>query len=124
MVLIPEIDEKYLKEKGFVYELQQDGAAIHLILKFWPFPEAYSPRQSDILIKILPGYPLSPLDMFWTIPDIKLARSGAWPEAGDHHETHGGRVWQRWSRHTVWRPGVDNLRTFITAMANEIKRGI
>lgn len=123
MPLIPQSDEEYLKQRGFDYQLKPAGSEVHLVIKDWPFPDAYSVRTAEILIRILPGYPGSPLDMFWTIPDVRLA-SGAWPQAAEVHEIHDGRNWQRWSRHTEWRAGIDNLRTFITGMTMEINRGI
>jgi hypothetical protein len=123
MALIPENDEEYLRQKRFDYEIKQVGPEIHVILKAWKFPEVYIPRSADILIRIMPGYPLTPVDMFWVSPDIKLV-SGGDPQATDLHETLGGKIWQRWSRHNQWRAGVDDLRTFIRAMAEEIKGGI
>jgi hypothetical protein len=122
MALIPQSDEEYLKEKGFQYEIRQVGSEVHVILKNWQFPQVYSPSIADLLIRILPGYPLSPLDMFWTLPDVKLA-NGTWPLNADVHESLGGQNWQRWSRHYEWRAGVDNLRTFITAVTAEINLG-
>jgi hypothetical protein len=125
MSLIPQKDEDYLRERGFNYELKQVGNDICLILKNWPFPEAYNPRTADVLIVIPPSYPSNQLDMFWTIPDVKLAANGNWPQASGEHGNYDGKAWQRWSRHTSeWRAGVDNLRTFITAMTAEINRGI
>jgi len=123
MPLIPETDEQYLKDKQFDYELKQAGPEIHLILRGWPFPEAYTVRSADILVRIPPGYPMAQLDMFHTHPTVML-RSGAWPAACQQMEQHGERTWQRWSRHHAWRSGIDNLKTFITAMALEIKKGI
>jgi hypothetical protein len=124
MPIIPRGDDDYLKERAFNYQLKQIGSEVHLVITNWEFPPAYSPRSADLLIRIPAGYPLSQLDMFWTTPDIKLA-SGGWPQAADVHETHDGQNWQRWSRHTQeWRAGVDNLRTFITAVTMEINRGI
>ena len=123
MALIPQSDEDYLKQKGFLYEINQEGAEIHIILKDWQFPESYTPQTADVLIRLMPGYPLSAMDMFWTIPDIKLA-NGSYPQATECREVYGGKTWQRWSRHNDWRAGVDNIRTFITAMSEEIKRGI
>lgn len=124
MSLIPHKDEEYLKDRGFDYQLEQVGTEIHLVVKNWQFPAAYNPRVADVLIRIPPGYPLTQLDMFWTIPDIK-STNGAWPQASAEHETYNGRVWQRWSRHTQeWRAGIDNLRTFITAIIMEINRGL
>ena len=124
MPIIPQGDEDYLKERSFDYQLKQAGGEIHLVLRDWAFPAAYNPRSADLLIRIPAGYPLSQLDMFWTFPDIKLA-SGGWPQAAEVHEINDGRNWQRWSRHTQeWRAGVDNLRTFITAVTMEINRGV
>lgn len=124
MPLIPQSDEDYLKDRAFDYQLRQVGSEVHLIIRNWPFPESYSPRAADILIRIMPGYPLNQLDMFWTSPDVRLA-NGAWPQAAEVHESYEGRIWQRWSRHTQeWRAGVDNLRTFMTAVTMEINRGL
>ena len=123
MALIPERDEQYLKDKEFRYDLTQVGSEIHLVVQGCPFPDAYNVRTADILIKIPAGYPLTPLDMFYTNPSVMLA-TGAVPAACGQMESHGGRTWQRWSRHHAWRPGVDNLRTFITAMTMEIQKGI
>lgn len=122
MGLIPQADEEYLKEKGFNYEIKQVDSAIHTILKGWKFPAAYEPRTADILVVLLPGYPLSPMDMFWTSPDVKLV-GGAWPLNADVPQQMDGQNWQRWSRHYEWRAGVDNLRTFITAITTEINLG-
>lgn len=123
MALIPESEERYLQDKQFQYEIKQVGPEIHLILHAWPFPEAYTPTTADVLIRIPPGYPMAQLDMFYTNPTI-MRTTGAFPEACQNMETHGDRTWQRWSRHHPWRSGIDNLRTFITAMTVEINKGI
>jgi hypothetical protein len=123
MSLIPVRDEEFLKASGFEFELTQPGD-IHLVLKGWDFPEAYSPGKADILIVIPPGYPMTPLDMWWTSPTVKLG-NGALPQASEHHQRYGERQWQRWSRHyQPWRAGVDDLRSFIAAMNKEILLGV
>ena len=123
MGLIPEPDKQYLKDKQFTYELTKVASEIHLVLRNWPFPEAYNPRVADVLIRIPPGYPMGQLDMFYTSPTI-MKTNGAFPEACQQMENHSDRTWQRWSRHHPWRSGIDNLRTFITAMTVEINKGI
>jgi hypothetical protein len=123
MPLIPEADEQYLKDKQFDYQLTQAGPEIHLILRGWPFPEAYTLRTADVLIRIPAGYPAGRLDMFYTHPTV-MRTTGTFPDRCDQMEAHGGRTWQRWSRHHDWRDGIDDLRTFITAMTIEIKKGI
>jgi hypothetical protein len=122
MALIPQSDEQYLTEKGFQFEIKQSDKEVLLVLKNWSLPDNYTPTLVDLLIRIVPGYPLAPLDMFWTFPAVKLA-GGGWPLNADVHQQLDGRSWQRWSRHYEWRPGVDNIRTFITGIKNEISLG-
>jgi len=120
--LLPEVDLDFLKEKDFSYELQNEGNRILLIIKDYSLPDKFNPQKADLLVLIPSGYPNTPLDMFWTIPDIKLL-NGNWPQAADQHETYGGRSWQRWSRHGQWRAGIDTLKSFLTAVKNEINKG-
>lgn len=122
MASIPNDDIEYLKEKGFEYELVPTGGEIHLIIHHFPF-EGYSPKEADLLIRLLPGYPQTAVDMFYTIPDVKLP-SGAFPQRSDQHPQIGGKGWQQWSRHYAWRSGIDNLRTYIAAVTAEISKGI
>lgn len=124
MALIPERDEGFLRGQGFEYELSEFGGNTHLVLKNRELPQAYTPRVADILIILPPGYSMSPLDMWWTSPIVKLT-SGAMPLNCEHLQTFGEREWQRWSRHYEnWRAGVDDLRSFITAMQKELLEGI
>ena len=117
--LIPESDRDFLVEKEYTFQLIPEQGSVHLILQNIPFSEKFNPRFADILIMIPVGYPTAPLDMFWTFPEITLA-NGAAPETTEMRQEFHGKNWQRWSRHGAWRPGVDNLRTFIKAMRKEI----
>jgi len=124
MAVIPKSDEAFLRDKGFDFTLVGQNGETQLILRDWPFPSAYNPRLADILIVIPSGYPMAALDMFWTYPHVRLTNGGT-PQACQHSETKAdGRHWQRWSRHGNWRSGIDNLRSFITAMSLEIDKGI
>jgi hypothetical protein len=122
--MLPEEDEAYLKEKGFAYHETAEAGFTHLVISGFAFPEAYTPRQAELLIRLPAGYPDAKPDMFWTRPDVRLA-SGAWPLNCATQETYLKLVWQRWSRHWHhgWRPGVDGLRTFIAAIIRELERG-
>lgn len=122
MALIPEDDIEFLDEKGFTYELVAAPGEVHLILHKFPFPK-YRPSEADMLIRIPAGYPQAALDMFFTIPDVKLP-SGAFPDRCNQHPAIGGKAWQQWSRHSSWRPGVDSLRSFLSAVMREIDKGI
>lgn len=124
--LIPEIDAEFLAEKGYRYDLCQETGAVCVIVYGYPMPPVYAPNQADLLIHLPAGYPNAKPDMFWTNPDVKLA-GGAWPKSSEVHETKCGRNWQRWSRHfpdNRWRPGTDNLRTYLAAIRNELLKGI
>ena len=79
--------------------------------------------QYTLLIMIPAGYPNSNVDMFWTSPEVTLV-DGSVPKATEHRETHGEIVWQRWSRHIVWRAGVDDMRSFLASTKRELAQGI
>ena len=123
--LIPEVDRDYLDEKGYKFSAKSMGSDVHVVIEDFPFPESYNPRRARLLIILTAGYPNANLDMFRTIPDVRLA-NGAWPANADNRELHGGVSWQRWSRHFTsgWRQGVDNLRTFIASIKHELDKGI
>lgn len=124
--LLPEIDRDYLESKGYEYEVSPLGGETHLVLHNYEFPEAYAPRQADLLIILPAGYPNANPDMFWTCPDVKLV-NGSWPTASQYHHTYGTRSWQRWSRHFpagTWRPGVDTIRTYLASIRRELEKGI
>jgi len=111
------------------------GAELQIILNNFRFPEHYTPRIADLLLRLPAGYPNAAPDMFWTRPDVKLA-SGAWPQRSNHHEVpgagqkgadvHEGRSWQRWSRHFQggWRVGQHGLRSYVATIVQELNRGV
>jgi E2/UBC family protein E len=123
--LVPEVDRDFLEEKGHKFTAKRVGADVHVVIEGFPFPEAYAPRAADLLIVLPAGYPNANLDMFRTLPDVKLI-NGSWPRNADNREVHDGVSWQRWSRHftSAWRQGVDNLRTFVTSIKRELDKGI
>lgn len=122
MALIPQDDIDFLTEKAYDHELVQVGNEVNLVIHRFPFPP-YSPKEADILIRLLSGYPQTAVDMFYTIPDVRLP-SGAFPQNCDQHPVIGDKAWQQWSRHLTWRSGIDNLRTFLAAVVAEINKGI
>jgi hypothetical protein len=122
--MLPEDDEAFLKEKGLHYTETVEQRVTHVVITGFALPQAYNPREADLLIRLPPGYPNARPDMFWTRPDVKLV-SGAWPLRSDVKENYLNLSWQRWSRHwqNGWRPGVDGLMTFIAAIIRELERG-
>lgn len=133
--LLSEVDIAFLKEKYPDAKVFEVGDEVHVRLPSFPFPPAYNPRNSDLLVRLPAGFPDARPDMFWTRPDVKLV-SGAWPAASEHHEIPGSGAgsevyenvpWQRWSRHSNaadWRAGIDGLRNFVGTIRRELERQI
>lgn len=122
--LLPELDTEFLRLKAYDYEIIPHGGIIHLIIKNFPIPvDHYDVSQADVLIEFPVGYPNAPLDMFWFYPVIKLNNGNA-PKTTEHHAEYHGKLWQRWSRHGTWRPGIDSIKNFIQSIHVELKKGI
>jgi Prokaryotic E2 family E len=118
-------DEDYLKRTGLEYEVTLEAGLISLVIKAWPLPEGYEPREVDLLIRLPPGFPDVQPDMYWCDPPVRLARTGVYPQAADQFQGFLGRNWQRFSRHLppgAWHPGRDSLESYITLIRGELAR--
>jgi hypothetical protein len=122
---LPEDDRDYLNEKGYEFEVHEDGTgSLYVVIRRFVVGTAYVPAEANLMVILPAGYPNAQVDMFWTFPDVKL-QNGSLPAASEHHHEYVGRNWQRWSRHFQgWRPGVDSLKTFIAAVRKELQKGI
>jgi hypothetical protein len=117
--VLPQADLDFLIEKGWQHEIATHPGEVRIYIRNFPLPESYSPRVTDLLIRLPFGYPQSNPDMFWTKPDVRLV-SGAYPTRADYHDPSADN-WQRWSRHGNWRPSTDNLRSKIASVKREIE---
>lgn len=121
---LPEIDEAYLREKGYQWELFPDGNGACLVISdFAVAPNRYDRDKTDLLIRIPAQYNIAGLDMFYVSPELKFP-NGSYPEAAGTFQDYVNRRWQRFSRHlttTPWRPGVDGLRMFMTLIGKELQ---
>jgi hypothetical protein len=119
---LPPADAEFLAERGLAYQGTQDGAASCLIFTDWPLPAGYLVAHSDLLIRLMPGYPDLAPDMWWFSPAVSTA--GQIPGT-DLTETYLGRNWQRWSRHFQpgqWQTGVDGIESFLALISCELDR--
>jgi hypothetical protein len=119
------LDEEYLSRTGLEYEVTSEDGLISLLIKRWPLPEGYEPREVDLLIRLSPGFPDAQPDMYWCDPPVRSVRTGAYPQAADQFEEHIGRRWQRFSRHLpsgAWQPGSDSLESYVTLIRTELAR--
>lgn len=125
--LLAEEDAAYLISKGYDAEATQVDGLVHLGVRNFPFPSPYTPSHSDLLLRLPPNFPSAKPDMFWTFPHVRLG-TGAYPQAADQFDVqYQGRQWQRWSRHFAadhWRPGTDNLKTYLGTIRRELQKGI
>jgi hypothetical protein len=123
-----EEDAEFLKRKGWDCDIKSIGAdgdrkELQIVAHGFTLPAKFRPTSVDLMVRQLPGYPETGMDMFWTRPDVVLATSGQKPDRANVIESYGGVQWQRWSRHlSGWRPETDNLETFFAAIARELKK--
>lgn len=91
------------------------GALIDLVITDYPLPPGYDHETADLLLHLPGGWPDGVPDMFFLFPHAQIKATGAWPQAAASFPVIGDRMWQQWSRHfqNVWRPGVDNLATYL-----------
>lgn len=114
--MLSEDDHRWLKGKGFDFQVLPEEGVTNLIIKGYRLPPGFDHELTDLLVRLPAGFPDTPPDMFWVDPEIKLAKTGARAPASEHFENHAGRRWQRFSRHLsqgAWRPGVDSLESWM-----------
>lgn len=107
-------DQAVLDEIGLPYDIGQDGAFVTVMIRNFPMPASLEPTGSNMLLRLPPGFPDAAPDMFWLQPPV--AGPGSTPIPGTQSlEPYLGSTWQRWSRHIAsqWRPGIDNLGTYM-----------
>lgn len=122
---LPARDVKFLNERGLAWELLPDpqGAACLVVKEFNVAAGGFTPAVTELMIRVPPQYPMTPLDMWYCDPPVRLITSGQFATASEVMENHLGRDWQRFSRHLNggWRPGVDGLRSYFALIHREMQ---
>jgi len=122
---LPERDQAFLQERGLKWELvPEPGGNACIVIHGLPVAGGgFSPDRTDLMIRIPPQYPMTPLDMWYCAPPIRIAATGQFAPASEVQETHLGRTWQRFSRHFSggWKPGVDGLRSYFALIQRELQ---
>ncbi|MGW1341370.1 E2/UBC family protein [Kribbella sp. NPDC002412] len=123
--MLPASDTTYLADRGLNHTVQEDGGMICVQFPSWRVPEGYRQTETDLLLRLSPGYPDVPPDMWWCDPALILL-DGSQAQATEVREQYFGRNWQRWSRHFVqpgqWRSGVDGLESYLARIRGEMTR--
>jgi hypothetical protein len=122
--MLPSDDQAFLEERNHSFEVTADGGMVCVVIKEFKLPAGYEPATTDLLLRLPPGYPDAPPDMFWCDPPVSFAGNGGVPKASEVRENYLGRTWQRFSRHLtggVWRTG-DNLQTYLKIITKDLER--
>lgn len=121
---LPQNDQAYLEERKSAFAITMEGNVTCVVLEGFPLPPGYDRARSDLLLRLSPGYPDIPPDMWWFDPPGRLADGRAAPST-EVMERYLGRTWQRWSRHLSkdhWHSGVDCLESFVALVRKELER--
>jgi hypothetical protein len=120
--MLPAIDLEYLQAKAPSHQVANEGNVICILIPSYGLPKGFNRESSDLLLRLAPGYPDVPPDMWWFDPPVQRT-DGALIKATEAREGHLGRQWQRWSRHLQpgqWRSGVDSLQSFFALIRKEL----
>lgn len=121
---LPATDLAFLAERGITHEVVDEANVTSVVFTGYTLPPGYDRTNADLLIRLMPGYPDVPPDMWWFDPGVRLA-NGQTVAATESIEQHLGRQWQRWSRHFTagqWISGVDGLESFLALIRAELTR--
>jgi hypothetical protein len=121
---LPEPELTHLRDRGGVFDVSTESNMTCVLLRDYALPKGYDRSLSDLLLRLNPGFPDVPPDMWWFDPPVKRADGSAIPQT-DSTEHYLGRSWQRWSRHLQagqWRPGVDTLQSFLAVIRADLEK--
>src|SRR5262249_35044064 len=124
VMTLPANDLACLASRGFEHAISAESNMICVVLRDYVLPPGYDRSKSDLLLRLQPGFPDLPPDMWWFDPAVRRADGRPVP-ATDVTEHHLGRAWQRWSRHFSggqWKSGTDSLESFLALIRRELER--
>lgn len=120
--MLPAIDMDYLRARAPNHSVKVYGGVICVVLPAFPLGPGFDRAECDLLLRIAPGYPDIPPDMWWFSPAVRRTDGQQIP-ATQVTETHFNRTWQRWSRHLragQWKPGIDCLESYLSLVRREL----
>jgi Prokaryotic E2 family E len=121
---LPHADIVCLTERGLQYVVSAEANMTCIVFPSYQLPPGYDRSTADLLLRLQPGFPDVPPDMWWFNPGLRRA-DGTVILATEVVERHLGRDWQRWSRHFnagQWRAGVDSIESFLALIRRELER--
>jgi hypothetical protein len=121
--MLPMAEKEFLDERAPAHSVVPDAGMVCIIVPDFPLGAGFDRATSDLLLRLSPGYPDVPPDMWWFDPPVRRA-DGAIIPATEVRERYFDREWQRWSRHFQpgqWRSGVDNLRSYLALISADLQ---
>ena len=89
--MLPPIDQAHLDERAPECAVTHDGGMICVVIPNFGLPEGFTQPSADLLLRLSPGYPDVPPDMWWFNPPVQRT-DGCPIVATECQETHLGRV--------------------------------
>lgn len=120
--MLPKLDDEYLQARAPNRVVSAVDGVVCVVIPSFPLPAGFTRADADLLLRLSPGYPDVPPDMWWFCPAI-CRSDGRTIEATSSQEVYLGRTWQRWSRHLTagqWRAGVDSLESYLALVRKEL----
>lgn len=115
---LSEGDRETLDAMGLRWETIQEAGVPRVVIRGYPVRSSYSPSRTDLMLRLLPGYPTSQIDMWYFHPPI--ARTDGSPIRALVSDNFEGKSWQGWSRHRTgqnpWRPDIDDIGTHLAVV--------
>lgn len=112
---LPEGDVETLDAAGHRWEAIQLAGVPRVVIRDYPIRTGYGTAKADLMLRLLPGYPSTQIDMFYFHPP--LARADGIPIRALVGDAFEGKNWQGWSRHRTgqnpWRPDIDDIGTHL-----------
>ena len=121
--MLPPHDAEHLSDRAPDHSVTSEAGMICVVLPSFPLPPGFDRLSADLLLRLSPGYPDVPPDMWWFNPPVRRT-DGAEIAATQSYERHLGKEWQRWSRHldpVQWRSGVDSLQSYLALVQKELR---
>lgn len=118
---LPAVDQRYLEDRQIPHQVLNDGGMVCVLFPGWRLPPGLNVSQTDVLLRLAPGYPDIPPDMWWADPAV-LHADGTAIRATEVRQPMLGRNWQRWSRHFQggqWQSGIDGLESYLALIRHE-----
>jgi hypothetical protein len=118
-------DAAYLRRQEYEWVELPEGGLLSVVIRKFRLPVGYQVDSADLLVRLPPGFPDAPPDMWWFDPPLKLRSTGTMPLATEAVEAYVGRTWQRWSRHLppgYWRPGRSGLESYLTLVRKDLEK--